>query len=197
MAQLFLNLASHIGHIAYVSDSKVLAIEETDHRISDAELPSRIEAVLKKAKMRFKDLTGVACVLGPGGFTSLRVAVSSANAIAYALKIPSAGVHESDLYRARAKEPVVWVHSTKKDQLFVRFFPGENEPSLLSLTDLSTVLTSNSLWMGELIPEQRVVADQLGAKPAKLLSIEEVLPKFLETQKFSSQVLLPWYGRGL
>src|SRR5260221_569253 len=65
----------------------------------------------------------IACVLGPGGFTSLRVAVGLTNALAGTLDIPSCGIHLSDLYAALSMEKdFLWLHSTKKKELFARGF---------------------------------------------------------------------------
>lgn len=45
-------------------------------------------------------LRGVAVVLGPGGFTGLRVAVAAAKGVAYALGIPAAGLPSSEVFAA-------------------------------------------------------------------------------------------------
>ncbi|MFM7051142.1 MAG: tRNA (adenosine(37)-N6)-threonylcarbamoyltransferase complex dimerization subunit type 1 TsaB [Planctomycetota bacterium] len=47
-----------------------------------------------------RSLRGVAVVLGPGGFTGLRVAVASAKGVAYALGVPAAGVPSSEVFAA-------------------------------------------------------------------------------------------------
>jgi tRNA A37 threonylcarbamoyladenosine modification protein TsaB len=43
-----------------------------------------------------QDITGVIVYIGPGPFTGVRVAVSIANAIAFALSVPVAGVAKID-----------------------------------------------------------------------------------------------------
>src|SRR3989338_1021714 len=119
MNVLFLDIASHQGLIACVSDDAVIESMPVDHRIDDAQLIPTIESTLKKAKWDFRDLTNIACVVGPGGFTSLRVAVAAANTIADQLQIPAVGIHLSDVYAARCNgEQCIWFHSTKKDFLF-------------------------------------------------------------------------------
>ncbi len=78
---------------------------------------------MREAGWVWKDLTHLACVVGPGGFTSLRVGVSCINALSWSLKIPSAGIHLSDLYAARVPtNSFLWLHSTKRTELFVRGF---------------------------------------------------------------------------
>ncbi len=56
-----------------------------------------IDDVLRKAKIRLTSLTGVAVVSGPGGFTSLRVGISTANALAFGLGIPVVGLFPKGL----------------------------------------------------------------------------------------------------
>ncbi len=47
-----------------------------------------IEKILKTNKTTLKTLTGLIVVVGHGGFTSTRIAVVTANTLAYTLKIP-------------------------------------------------------------------------------------------------------------
>lgn len=50
-----------------------------------------IEKILKTNEIGFKDLAGIEVETGPGSFTGLRVGVSVANALGYALGIPVNG----------------------------------------------------------------------------------------------------------
>ncbi|MBD3360045.1 MAG: tRNA (adenosine(37)-N6)-threonylcarbamoyltransferase complex dimerization subunit type 1 TsaB [Candidatus Buchananbacteria bacterium] len=62
-----------------------------DHKVSE-NLLNLISKLLKKNKMKPEQLKGIITVTGPGPFTSLRIAVAVANALAYSLKIPVAGI---------------------------------------------------------------------------------------------------------
>lgn len=50
-----------------------------------------IEELLKKGNKKITDITEIEVFVGPGSFTGLRVGVSIANALGYALKIPVNG----------------------------------------------------------------------------------------------------------
>lgn len=50
-----------------------------------------VDQILKKNKKSLKDLTEIKVNLGPGSFTGLRVGVSVANTLGWALKIPVNG----------------------------------------------------------------------------------------------------------
>lgn len=190
MKSLYIDLASHDACMACVSDS-VVALEQVSNRLSDDELIPLLDRTLSGANWSLQDLTHIACVVGPGGFTGLRTAVTFANVLANQLGIPSTGVHLSDVYALRANK-TFWVHSTKKDQLFIR---GEQwkEPTLISIEELVATLPSPFLWMGELIDEHK---DVLGGQQVPLLDLSDVLPDLVSTSEYSSEILHPWYGRG-
>ena len=197
MQTLFLDLASNQGSIACVADDRVLATTTINHRINDSELTGLLVGTLEKAGWTFKDLTQIACVIGPGGFTSLRVGAAAANALAFALKIPAAGIRLWELYENRvAEKKCVWIHSTKKTQMFVHRFGDAGEPQCIDLTALSAHVKSGDHYTGELIPEHQKIAAEIGLVESKLAPIDEVLPQFLGLQIYKNETLVPWYGRG-
>ena len=215
MKALFLDIASNTGCLACVTNDRTVHLEAIDHRIDDSAFTVLIEEVIKKAGWSLKDLTHIACVMGPGGFTSLRVGVAAANALAYGLGIAVAGVHLSDVYAARflqvqsskletnsnsgkvlKKENIVWLHSTKKTQLFVRLFNEDvSATRCVNLDELKSVLQSGS-WTGELLLAHKKVVEQLGLKEAELRPLEEVLPQLVASERYGKETILPWYGRG-
>ncbi len=204
---LFLNLASHMGSLACIDASRVVASAAVDHRISDSDLVPLFTKVLDDAGWKQESIERIACVIGPGGFTSLRVAVAFANTLSYALNIPVAAVHLSDLYATRVRvchpelvEGFLWLHSTKKMQLFVRGFGTMRdrypEATLLTLDALTADFPKGLPWAGELIPEHEAAVTAAGGERAKMRDIAVILPDFVESLKYEKQTLLPWYGRG-
>jgi tRNA threonylcarbamoyl adenosine modification protein YeaZ len=220
---LYIDLASNKGNLALVTEQEVLAIEHIDQRLEDQELLPRVEKTLQIANCKLQDLTHIACVVGPGGFMSLRVAVALANTLADQLNIPICGVHLSDVYKAKLParllagtdgqiancklQSCLWLHSTKKQELFVREF-GDNAKMWPEATHVTLeafiemigrdVRLSGRLYAGELIPEhQAVLAEPVGALRAMpLQEIEDILPTFLQHHEYKKQILEPWYGRG-
>lgn len=192
---LSINLASHEGHIAVCSDTSMLAWSDCDHRLSDADLIPLLEKTLENAGIGYSDLTHLACVIGPGGFTSIRSGVTLANVLGHELKIPVAGVHLSDLYQARSSETTWWLHSTKKEHLFVRGV-SITEPTLMDIKDLLTLIKAGDLWMGELIESQESLIQNHGLTRAEIDPLQDVLPAFLAKQTYGTDLLEPWYGRG-
>ncbi len=201
MNYFFLDIASHDGLLACISSDGVISSHKVSTRIRDHELIPLAEECLKSAKWEYQDLDRIACVIGPGGFTSLRVAVSFSNTLMDQLDIEGAGVGLWDLYRVRGSGigfgDTLWLHSTKKDSLFVQ--GGEwKKPTLIKIEDLSENRTRKPnplLWMGELIDSHKEKLESSDNKEAELRPTLEILPEFIESLSYSKKPLEPWYGR--
>lgn len=76
--------------MALVRKGKVLAEEFvlSDQYVHSEKLHLFIEKVLSTAKIKPKDLSAVAVGKGPGSYTGLRIGVSAAKGLCYALNIP-------------------------------------------------------------------------------------------------------------
>lgn len=68
-----------------------LEIVEDAKREKAQKLLSVIHKLLKKRKMDVRDITSIKVNTGPGSFTGLRVGLSVANTLGWALKIPVNG----------------------------------------------------------------------------------------------------------
>jgi len=202
MRILFIDLASHDGLLACVGEDRVVTSVPVDHRIADDELIPLFERMLGDAKCKPQDLTHIACVAGPGGFMSLRVAVAFANTLIHQLKIPGAGIHLSDLIAARVQDAkdFFWLHSTKKHELFVcgfgSFASVWPEATHVTVDDFLVRVPSGAAWAGELIPEHETFFRDKKLQRASLRPVLDVLPAFLQKQSFTDALLEPWYGRG-
>ena len=209
---LFLDLASNSQLIALVQDERTVGLMKIESKTGEEQLLPFIEGLLTKANITFKDLNRIASTTGPGGFMSLRVGISLANALSDSLGIPLAGVHLSEAWRERVARNqwlvgrILWVHSTKREALFVREYEESAKnwlkPTLIKVSELqsATALTTDHLplitsYVGELIDSQQAALPKL-QKMEKLMSIEEVLPTLLATLKYEMKPLEPWYGRG-
>ena len=62
------------------------------YRTQSKELLPKIDKFLKSCQIRLKDLKAIAVFQGPGSYTGLRVGISIANAMAWALDIPVIGI---------------------------------------------------------------------------------------------------------
>lgn len=58
------------------------------HRELAATFNRKVEELLNKSSISYKQLQGIVIFKGPGSFTGLRIGMSVANALAYSLQIP-------------------------------------------------------------------------------------------------------------
>lgn len=91
---VILNINTKDQKIVKVSLKKagktLITLKEENTYGSQALIPL-IEQILKKEKLKYKDLEGIEVEKGPGSFTGLRVGVSVANALGFSLGIPVNG----------------------------------------------------------------------------------------------------------
>ncbi len=74
--------------VSLKKDGKVVKSLSEENEYGSQVLLPLIEKLLKSQKLEFKDLEGIEVDKGPGSFTGLRVGVSVANALGFALSIP-------------------------------------------------------------------------------------------------------------
>ena len=76
--------------VSIANKGQILAIKElNDGGYSHAEqLHQFIEILLKESKLNYKDLDAIAVSKGPGSYTGLRIGVSAAKGLSFALDIP-------------------------------------------------------------------------------------------------------------
>ena len=215
MRCLFLDVASHTGVLALISDDHVLVMKEIHHRISDADLVPLFEAAMQEASWKPGDLTHLACVVGPGGVHEPQSRSRFRKHTGMGFENPGGGVHLSDLYATRVerlatniklsahRSPLsasfVWLHSTKKLEIFVRGFGSFakefSDARRENVEELLPKLESDSSWTGELIPEHRELMENRRLQPLLLRPLPEILPAFTKNLTFTKELLVPWYGR--
>lgn len=90
MTILFLETSTKVCSVALGQNGKVISLKESsDEKFSHAEnLTVYIEEVCQQAKVSLKEIDAVAVSKGPGSFTGLRIGVSTAKGLCYALNKP-------------------------------------------------------------------------------------------------------------
>jgi tRNA threonylcarbamoyladenosine biosynthesis protein TsaB len=91
---LILETALDVCSVVLSKGEEILAFrEEKGSNIHSAKLTVFIEEVFEESKFGRKDLDAVCVSMGPGSYTGLRIGVSAAKAISYALDIPLIAVN--------------------------------------------------------------------------------------------------------
>lgn len=75
----------------YNQNKEIGRIKWQAHRELSDTLLSKIDQLLTASKIKKTDLNGIVVYQGPGSFTGLRIGITVANTMAYALKIPIVG----------------------------------------------------------------------------------------------------------
>lgn len=100
MKGLILDTTIKQGYVA-AFDGEREAVSYFDREIStQAALIPACESVLKTLDLDRSDLDGLCAVVGPGSFTGIRIGVTFANAMAYALSLPRFAITSFDVMNA-------------------------------------------------------------------------------------------------
>ena len=89
---LAINTAGPEIGIALHWPQKIEKFQEWRSELKSENLLVKIDKILSQNQVKLDNLKAVIVNQGPGSFTGLRVGISTANALAYALKIPVIGI---------------------------------------------------------------------------------------------------------
>lgn len=140
---------------------------ERNHSV---ELAPAINRALEQAGARIGDIEAVFVASGPGGFSALRVGMSTAKAIAYTSSIPlvTVGTLGLELHPFRdLHQPICAIMSAGRTRLYAgRLSPGSEE-AVIGLQDLDSFLqelSPDTFYCGEAVPElEEEIRDRLGS----------------------------------
>jgi tRNA threonylcarbamoyladenosine biosynthesis protein TsaB len=176
MAVLAFDTSTAQGSVAIVEGEKVLASKSWLREKSHSEfLTAEIEAVLKDANLKPKDLRALAIGHGPGSFTGIRVAVNAAKSLAYALGIKVYALDTTDILAeavtqkpaaALANLPLLTLINAQKNSFFAAVYesmPADPESAkelgrawrkiqplkLIEIDELSQLLKRPHLCVGD------------------------------------------------
>lgn len=91
---LCIETATKLCSVALTRDGAVLASRdlESDKHVHAEKVSVFIDEVMKEARLPLKELNAVAVGIGPGSYTGLRIGLSAAKGLCYALGIPIIGI---------------------------------------------------------------------------------------------------------
>lgn len=106
---LHLETSTKVCSVALSLDGKLMDVREenSDEFIHGEFLTVFIEEILEKNTWKLQDLHGIVITNGPGSYTGLRIGVSTAKGLCYALNLPLLSVNalESIAFLANKKHP--------------------------------------------------------------------------------------------
>lgn len=80
-------------------ENALFELREPAERAQSEKLLPLIDKILKNSKLKLSDLTAIEVNSNGGSFTSLRIGVVTANALAYGLGVPVVGVNKKDVLK--------------------------------------------------------------------------------------------------
>lgn len=167
--EISIDTASPLASLAVSRQGRLVA-ELTWHcqRNHSVEVLPALEGLLSRTGISQQDLTAVFVCVGPGSYAGLRVGVSIAKGLAFALSIPLVGVGrlEVDAYpHAAYPGPICPVHAAGRGQwawaIYQKETTGFREvvpPRLATSEELVAAVPAGSLLCGEVSPQLAAAA---------------------------------------
>ena len=173
---LGLDTSTECLHLALVDGDRAWtrrALAEPGRGHSEQLLPA-VEALLREAGASAKALTGVACCVGPGGFTSLRIGVATAEGLGLT-GLPTWGFSAFELRAAALREaghagPVWILLDGQRNEAFVQ--PWEAHATApakkVPLSTIPELIGRDAWWAPE-----RFAPKLSGLDPARKVDLDE------------------------
>ncbi len=156
---LGIDTAGQSGSIALVDGPQILASFSLQHTPTiSAHLLPLIETICAQTGCDIQSLEGLAVSLGPGGFTSLRVGLATAQGLAMALRKPLIGcsVFEAFVASAAGWDGLVCpVLEARRGEVYAAWYRREGTAiqemrpgSVTTPAELCTLVTERTLFLG-------------------------------------------------
>jgi tRNA threonylcarbamoyladenosine biosynthesis protein TsaB len=134
------------------------------------ELSPAIIELMKQAQVRMDALTGLAIALGPGSFTSLRIGLAVAKGMAFALRLPIAGIPTLEILASAIpvqNMPLAAVLQAGRSRIAVGWFDAvkgkwkpQGEVRVTTVHELEQEIKTPTLVAGELSADDRQVLER-------------------------------------
>ena len=153
---LSIETSTSICSVAIHEQGELLALAEIKEPGAHAEkLLLLVDELFEKSGLSFGDLDAVAVSQGPGSYTGLRIGVSTAKGIAYALEIPLIGINTLQAMAASQSvapgDYVVAVLDARRKEVYTQTF-GD---SLQELSPIEAVVLEEGVF-GSILEKGRV-----------------------------------------
>ncbi|MDP2942600.1 MAG: tRNA (adenosine(37)-N6)-threonylcarbamoyltransferase complex dimerization subunit type 1 TsaB [Candidatus Omnitrophota bacterium] len=164
--------------LAIAKKDKIIASFHRDLEQQHCErLIPEIDRLLKKAKLKLRDIDCIAFSIGPGSFTGLRIGAATIKGLTLATKIKIAGVPTLDVLAYNVKESgklIVPVVDAKRGNVYASIYSFSGgklrrrlKYSVLPITELLRKIKGDAIFLGDgLIPYKKTIEDNFKFKAA-------------------------------
>lgn len=211
---LCIETATKLCSVALGRDGQILAARdlESDKHVHAEKVNVFIDEVMREAGMTLRELDAVAVGIGPGSYTGLRIGLSAAKGLCYALGIPIIGIGTlHTLYdAARSMQPLpsgeAWpMIDARRMEVFTQPFDATGRPGVVTPVVLDAAWAAShahhcvlgdgadkaeSLWAGA-----AHVHHIRGIRPFASAMAEEAQKRYLLGTFDDVAYLVPTYGK--
>ncbi len=190
---LILNIetSSNSTSVALAEDGVLLKAMEEHNVVSHAsKLTPFIEEVLKNANKKPSDLNAISISIGPGSYTGLRIGLSVAKGLCYALKIPIIAISSLDslaMYlknnHSKNNKLFVSVMNSRKNEIYATILNSKSEEK----KGPDAVVLDNT-FLAE-YKNQNIVIGGTGLEKVKEVLLNENV-EYIENVNFSSLFMI-------
>jgi tRNA threonylcarbamoyladenosine biosynthesis protein TsaB len=171
---LLIESSTNTCSVALSRDGKIIAIREINEPNRHAELLTVFcDQVVKEGNITFKDLNAVAVSKGPGSYTGLRIGVSAAKGICYAMGIPliAIGTLEAMAFgmmsEAKADDLLIPMIDARRMEVYTAVFDHMGKmlknvaPLVLDENSFSEYNSASLLFSGDGMPKAKELLSRL------------------------------------
>lgn len=212
MKILAIDTSSKICSTAILEDENVIGVNNLDNGKTHSEnLMVLIEGLLKRNNLKVSDINMIACSVGPGSFTGIRIGISSIKAISEVLNLKVASVTSLETLAKNVEnaETIVSLIDARNDQVYCGIFDNSyNKKQDYIADDINTVIQilkqyKNITFVGdgailhkELLKENlsNIIFSENNEQCASMLG-KIGYKKFLENDLCSADTIMPMYLR--
>lgn len=151
---LALDTSTNVASVAVFRGEKLVSEMILDHSLTHSKtLLPNLKKALVDAGLTFKDLDVIACVIGPGSFTGIRIGLATAKGLCQALDIPMIPV--SSLYALAYNIPYVNglicpIIDARRNQVYTNLYKSDGRGNIEEIKkDFPLDLEKLEDWLNE------------------------------------------------
>ena len=125
MKILSIDTSSDVCSVAILEDNNLIKeLNKTDSKTHSENLMPLIDSLFKETGLTLSDIQAIACSIGPGSFTGIRIGIATAKAMAEVIQIPVIGVTslETLAYLEKTENNIASLIDAKNNQVYCGIF---------------------------------------------------------------------------
>ncbi len=171
-----IDTSTEIELLALSVDGKIFQYCENEGISHSVTMFKNLSSLLTEASIQINDIDLIGVGIGPGSFTGIRIAVTTARMFAQILEIPLVGLKSPEIYAASAL--------TSEDKTILAAFDAKKGKVFAGVYRISNSIISEIIEPGDFFMEELI--DSI-VNPGELICMGDGCGKFIEIIESSSQ----------